>query len=198
MTKRCSKCGEEKAGERFYSDRSRADGLSRRCKECTLVERAAYREKNREALRLRARGDRRRVPERGCWQIMIDRCHDQKNENYHLYGGRGIAVCRRWRESFAAFLRDMGPRPSMAHSIDRFPNGDGNYEPGNVRWATTKQQARNQRTNRLLTAFGRTQCVAAWAEELGLPAQAVYDRINKLRWSTERALSTPLRRQRAA
>jgi hypothetical protein len=75
---------------------------------------------------------------------MINRCEYEKNENYAFYGGRGIKVCERWRNSFEAFLADMGRRPSPQHSIDRKDN-DGNYEPGNVRWATKSEQAFNRR-----------------------------------------------------
>jgi hypothetical protein len=78
------------------------------------------------------------------WRDMINRCHYEKYPERHLYGGRGISVCQRWRDSFVAFIEDMGlPPPGM--SIDRYPNNDGNYEPGNCRWATATQQARNRR-----------------------------------------------------
>jgi hypothetical protein len=76
---------------------------------------------------------------------MNQRCTNPRNKRYADYGGRGIQVCDRWRTSFAAFLEDMGRRPSPEHSIDRYPNNDGNYEPGNCRWATAKQQRANRR-----------------------------------------------------
>jgi hypothetical protein len=78
------------------------------------------------------------------WQKMIERCTYKKHPQFDDYGGRGITVCQRWRESFCAFLEDMGKRPE-GMTIDRYPNSDGNYEPGNCRWATTKQQAENRR-----------------------------------------------------
>lgn len=74
---------------------------------------------------------------------MRQRCLNPKAIGYKRYGGRGITVCDQWRDSFEAFLADVGPRPSAAHSIDRIDN-DGNYEPGNVRWATTAQQHANK------------------------------------------------------
>jgi hypothetical protein len=85
-------------------------------------------------------------PEYKSWQAMISRCERQDNISYWNYGGRGISVCARWRSSFEYFLEDLGRRPSPTHSLDRFPNIDGNYEPGNVRWATRSQQVRNRRT----------------------------------------------------
>ena len=77
------------------------------------------------------------------WQQMKRRCFNPANHNYKYYGGRGVVVCDRWRESFEAFLEDMGERPS-GHTIDRI-NSDGNYEPGNCRWATPTEQRRNRR-----------------------------------------------------
>lgn len=79
------------------------------------------------------------------WSKIKQRCHNPNDPNYFKYGKRGIAVCDRWRLSFVDFLSDVGLRPSLEYSLDRFPNNDGNYEPGNVRWATRREQAQNQR-----------------------------------------------------
>jgi hypothetical protein len=82
------------------------------------------------------------------WISMRSRCNNPKNKRYYDYGGRGIKVCDRWNESFENFYQDMGDPPSSAHSIDRYPDNDGNYEPGNCRWATLAQQAMNKRSTK--------------------------------------------------
>jgi hypothetical protein len=89
------------------------------------------------------------TPEYRTWANLIDRCTNPCSKSYDRYGGRGIRVCDRWRASFEAFLADVGPRPSAKHSIDRYPDNDGHYEPGNVRWATRTEQQRNTSRARL-------------------------------------------------
>lgn len=123
-------------------------------------------------LRAELLGARRRThgmteaPEFSTWMRMRQRCTDPRNISFKLYGGRGITVCDRWRESFEAFLADMGTRPEGA-SLDRIdPNG--NYEPANCRWATPTEQCNNKRRNIRITHDGRTLTVAEWARELGL------------------------------
>lgn len=128
------------------------------------------------------------------WAHMKARCHNPKSSVYRYYGGRGVVVCERWqgKEGFANFLADMGPRPSSAHSIDRI-DVNGNYEPGNCRWATKQEQMRNKRSNVTLTFRGETRCAAEWAELLGISYAAIVQRVGKLGWSDERALTTPVR-----
>lgn len=84
-------------------------------------------------------------PLRGTWSSMIARCHSPNNSDYRYYGAVGISVCLRWRRSFQAFVADVGKKPSRRHSLDRYPDKYGNYKPGNVRWATPKQQGNNKR-----------------------------------------------------
>jgi hypothetical protein len=88
---------------------------------------------------------RTKTAEYAAWRHMKDRCHNPAHPKFHNWGGRGISVCREWRDSFEAFLTHIGPRPSTKHSLDRYPDNDGDYEPGNVRWATASQQNANSR-----------------------------------------------------
>lgn len=126
------------------------------------------------------------LPEYGIWSGMRDRCNRPANTSYPNYGARGIKVCKRW-DDFAAFLADMGPRPTPTHTIDRIDN-DGDYTPGNCRWATRAEQSRNARRCKLITHAGRTMTVAEWARELGIPAPTIYGRIY-LGWPEERLLT---------
>jgi hypothetical protein len=123
-----------------------------------------------------------------AWLRMKSRCNNPQNQDFARYGGRGIKVCKRWMDSFENFYADMGPRPRGA-SLDRYPNNDGDYAPGNTRWANQKQQCRNRSNNRLLTHNGITMCMADWADRLGIKFSILNDRINRYGWSVERALS---------
>lgn len=122
------------------------------------------------------------------WRGMLNRCHNTREPGFANYGGRGIVVCHRWRDSFKNFLADMGRKPSTRHSIDRIDN-DGNYEPDNCRWATAKEQSRNQSTNRFLTYGGETMPVAAWAERVGVKASTISRRL-ALGWTVDRTLTS--------
>lgn len=130
----------------------------------------------------------RRAPEYSVWSAMIQRCNNPKAPEHHRYGARGISVCERWRD-FANFIADMGRRPAAHLQIDRIDNS-GNYEPGNCRWATPKEQGRNMRSNVLLTHNGKTLCAAAWAEETGISWSCIRARIRR-GWRHDKILTTP-------
>lgn len=124
------------------------------------------------------------------WLGMIARCENPKHRGYANYGGRGIKVCCRWRESFAAFLADMGEPPTPRHQLDRIDN-DGHYELGNVRWAMNKENSRNRPSARKLTYQGVTRPLNEWAELVGLNPKTLYKRIVGYGWSVEKAITTP-------
>lgn len=140
---------------------------------------------------------KRNTPEFRAWCQMRDRCTNPKYWAFNRYGGRGITVCDRWLgpSGFLNFLSDLGERPSPKHSIDRFPDNDGNYEPGNVRWATQVEQNNNKVNNRLVSFSGRTQTVAEWERELQLPIGSLQSRLQR-GWSIEAALTRPYRKTR--
>lgn len=117
-------------------------------------------------------------PEYSAWASMIKRCANINDSRYSDYGGRGITVCERWVANFAMFYADMGPRPSNKHSLDRI-DVNGNYEPGNVRWATVEQQLNNKRTSVYVAHGGRTQTVAQWARELNVKPDLLRRRLRK-------------------
>lgn len=128
------------------------------------------------------------------WAKMLARCYNPNSTRYCDWGGRGIEVCVQWRHDFAQFLKDMGPKPTPKHQLERIDN-DGNYEPGNCKWATVAEQARNRKSTILLTFNGKTQCAKDWAAEMGFPPMLVQKRIRD-GWSVERALTEPVRKRR--
>jgi len=124
------------------------------------------------------------------WAGMWARSTNPRHGAFGYYGGRGLVVDEAWRD-FGVFLADMGEKPPGT-SLERIDNDRG-YGPGNCRWATAVEQARNQRKNRILThPGGRSATVAEWAESLGMNYQTLYDRLRQ-GWSDERALTTPVR-----
>jgi len=126
-------------------------------------------------------------PEYQSWASMHSRVNNAGRKEFENYGGRGITVCARW-DDFGKFYADMGPRPSPKHSIDRIDN-NGNYEPGNCRWATSEEQNRNTRRNVWITYNEQTHCIAEWAKMLGITASVLRYRLR--RWGVAESLTTP-------
>jgi hypothetical protein len=128
-------------------------------------------------------------PEYRTWINIKSRCYNRNCRQYYKYGAKGIKVCQRWLDSFEAFLEDMGRRPSSKHSIDR-KNTRSDYEPGNCKWATAKEQSRNKTTSRLITANGQTKTLIEWSEEIGLDHASILGRIAR-GYTEEEAVTTP-------
>lgn len=137
----------------------------------------------------------RNAPEWYVWSSMKARCYNPNNQRFDRYGERGIRVCDSWLAEFAAFYRDMGPRPSPKHSLERRDN-NGNYAPSNCYWATAMQQARNRSSNVNLCFNGVTMCCLDWDAHLGFRKETVRNRLN-LGWTVELALTTPINRHRS-
>ena len=125
---------------------------------------------------------------------MKKRCYNTKNNRYKCYGGKGIVVCDEWKDNFQSFCDwAMTNGYSDALSIDRI-DVNGNYCPENCRWATTKEQANNTTRNHYITVKGVTKTISEWAEETGIHKDVIKDRINKLHWSEEEAVTIPTMR----
>lgn len=132
------------------------------------------------------------IPEYKVWEAMKRRCFNAADEAYHRYGGRGITVCPQWMD-FATFYRDVGDRPFERATIERIDNS-GNYEPGNIRWATYTEQARNRRSNRLVEFSGRQMTVAEASLLSGIKPQTICWRLDQ-GWSASRVFGQRLRRR---
>lgn len=139
-----------------------------------------------------------RSPTYRAWSNAIDRCRNPRHHAYALYGGRGIRVCDRWLNgdgtlsAFQCFLADMGERPDPTLTLDRFPDKDGNYEPGNCRWATRREQSNNTTTNHLVCYQGRTVTIAELARLTGVERAMLQDRIVRYGWPVADAVETPI------
>lgn len=125
------------------------------------------------------------------WHGMKARCTNPNNKDYRKYGGNGITICDRWAKSSKDFFKDMGPRPSLQHTIDRIDN-NGNYEPGNCRWATKREQALNRSTKRLVTHNGITKNLIEHCRDNNLSFRLVATRLSD-GWSIEKSLTKPVR-----
>jgi len=160
------KCGRRKE----VHGQNLTNGKSTQCKACKARKHGGY-------------GSR----EYNTWESMKQRCFNSNSDSFKGYGGRGIRVCSRWME-FANFFEDMGPRPK-GREIDRIDN-DGNYEPGNCRWATKRQQNRNKRPCHYIAIEGVTRCVTEWAEIVGIHRSTIFNRLSH-GWDPEKAVLLP-------
>jgi hypothetical protein len=125
-------------------------------------------------------------PEYTTWAAMRQRCLTPTCKKFPRYGGRGIRICDRWQD-FAAFLADMGPKPSSKHTVERI-NNDGDYEPANCRWATNTEQSRNRSSNTILELDGVRRCLAEWVEITGIRLTTIQQR-KRAGWSDRDALT---------
>lgn len=170
--------------------------LSGHCKSCGCLHREVSAAMARAKVKHGASVGGTTSPEYNAWQGMRQRVLGRDDTHRRRYADRGIAVCARWLRSFEAFLADVGPRPSPAHSLDRYPNRDGNYEPGNVRWATAREQAANRATTVMLTIAGVTKPLVEWARDAGLIPSALKWRVEK-GWPDSRLLEASRKRSRS-
>ena len=161
------------------TEQLKSSSYSPSCKDCH----------RKHLAQLRFKHGQSHTPLHGIWIQMRARCTDPNLKQYKHYGGRGITYDPRW-EDFSIFAAEVGERPSSEHSIDRI-DVNGNYDPGNVRWATDIEQMRNMRKNRYFTFQGKTQCLSAWAEELAINYGTLETRLGELNWPVERAFTEP-------
>jgi len=127
-----------------------------------------------------------------AWNAIKARCHRPTCPSYHRYGERGIAVADEWRFDFLRFLADMGRRPTRQHSIERIDNDKG-YEPGNCKWATADEQAKNKTSTIRVDVDGESLCLKDACSRLGISYKAVHLRVSRYGWSLEEALRVPVR-----
>lgn len=156
--------------------------VSRHTKPCGCRIKKVLRERNATPEMIALAKDRgvsgtRKLPEYAVWIGMIGRCADPNNEDYQQ---RGITICQRWRKSFLHFYQDVGPRPTPQHSLERKDN-NGNYEPGNCKWATQSEQCLNRRKPKRsgrhwITCWGRRQHLSAWCREVGISSSLYHIR----------------------
>lgn len=137
------------------------------------------------------RGDRKRFSsEYKAWIGIKQRCYNPSHRRYADYGGRGIAVCHRWRISFAAFLADVGPKPTGRFTLERIDN-DSSYLPDNCCWASSHDQSRNRRSNVWLAHNGLILCLNDWAKRIGMGRMVLTQRLRR-GWALSDALSVPV------
>lgn len=137
-----------------------------------------------------------RTSEYKIWVKLRRRCQNPEEPSYPWYGGRGILVSPEWDSSFDAFISSMGPRPSPEHTVERKNNALG-YSSENCKWATRIEQARNKRSNRILTVDGVSKCAAEWGSQVGVSGSAIIQRVNS-GWDHKRAIFQPFKRPSVA
>lgn len=130
-----------------------------------------------------------KTPEYYIWEALISRCKNPSQASYKHYGNRGIKVCKRWLK-FENFYKDMGPRPSNKHEIDRKDNDKG-YYPSNCRWVTRSENSRNTSKNVMITYDNKTKCLTDWAVFLGINRNTLNNRLNR-GWDIETAFTKPV------
>lgn len=128
-------------------------------------------------------------PEFKAHNQMINRCRKNAPQKKY-YADQGVEVCEAWRNSFTAFLSDVGKRPSPLHSLDRFPDCNGHYEPGNVRWATREEQANNKRNSKFVTIGALTLTLEQWSRKVGRSSSTIVSRVRTRRISLAEAISS--------
>lgn len=126
----------------------------------------------------------------GIWRSMLQRCENPNNDAFHNYGERGIVVCKRWHE-FDAFFADMDHPPDETATLERV-NNNGPYQKSNCIWASRKVQLNNRRGNHVISAFGRQQSIALWAQEFGINENTLRNRLIRAKMDPETALSAPM------
>lgn len=126
------------------------------------------------------------------WKHMKERCYNPTDKSFKNYGGRGIKVCDEWKESFSKFYSHIGPKPSKKYTIERIDNNLG-YFPGNVRWATMREQSNNRRSNYTITLHEHTKTMIQWSRFVGINNGTLWNRIHILGWPPAKAIFTPVR-----
>lgn len=179
------RCRCDCSGETIVLGGSLLNGRTQSCR-CLLSETTGNRR--------RTHGKANKTRSYRIWKGMISRCRNPKATSYKWYGALGIDVCERWN-SYENFLADMGEAPD-GHSLDRRRSELG-YSQDNCRWSTDLEQSRNTKSNRKITAFGKTLCVSEWAGITGIPAPTIYDRLNR-GWTGDRAVSPSIRKNNSS
>ena len=158
----------------FCCDVKSGDLVSGRTKSCGCLRRDT-------TIRTKTKHGHAHTKISNVWVAMNQRCFNSSYKEFHNYGGRGIRVCDEWRDNFQAFYDYVSNLPHFGekgYSLDRI-NNDGNYEPGNVRWATAREQCNNKRNSITLTHDGETKTFAEWAEITGISYSTIYHRVRR-------------------